>query len=172
MSERVIAWRLPAADPDERRRSFALHHSAAAALWLGAEGAVEGADDTVQLSAAEGESECRLASCLGVFPGDNIPALPLSQRCYSRLSAASGSSFAQSPVRCAGSELPAAVTRKFPHLRGCTALRVPEGVEVRRLLRGQLAVSVASAEGSVLNATGTLGGDRPDGGTTAAALYR
>ena len=60
------------------------------------------------------------------------------------------------PAPCAGSELPAAVTRKFPHLRGCTALKVPDGADVRRLLRGQLAVSVASADGATINATGAL----------------
>ena len=48
------------------------------------------------------------------------------------------------------------MTRKFPHLRGCTALQLPEGVDARRLLRGQLAVSVASADGATINATGAL----------------
>ena len=55
---------------------------------------------------------------------------------------------------CPGSQLPHAVTRKFPHLRGLTALRLPDGADARRLLRGQLAVSVASADGTALNATG------------------
>ena len=57
---------------------------------------------------------------------------------------------------CTGSELPHAVTRKFPHLRGLTVLRLPDGADARRLLRGQLAVSVASADGAGLNATGAL----------------
>ena len=46
------------------------------------------------------------------------------------------------------------MTRKFPHLRGCTALRVPEGVDARDLLRGQLAVSATSADGASITATG------------------
>ena len=55
-----------------------------------------------------------------------------------------------------GSDLPAAATRKFPPLRGCTALRVPDGADARLLLRGQLAVSVSRADdGAVIGATGT-----------------
>ena len=56
VAERVVAWRVPAADADGRRRSFALHHSAAASLRLGANGSVEGADETLELSTSEGAS--------------------------------------------------------------------------------------------------------------------
>ena len=55
-----------------------------------------------------------------------------------------------------GGELPIAVTRKVPHLRGCIPLQLPVGVDVRRLLRGQLAVSVHSAEGEAIDATGAV----------------
>lgn len=48
------------------------------------------------------------------------------------------------------------VLRKFPHLRGCTALRVPAGTETARLLRGQLAVSLEAAGGATVDATGAL----------------
>jgi hypothetical protein len=50
----VIAWHVPAAGPDGRRRSFSLHHSAQATLELGRDGTVQGADDTVQLSTSDG----------------------------------------------------------------------------------------------------------------------
>ena len=54
VSEHVIAWHVPVADPDGRRRSFTLHHSAQARLELGINGAVHSADDTLPLSTSDG----------------------------------------------------------------------------------------------------------------------
>lgn len=51
--------------------------------------------------------------------------------------------------------------RKFPHLGGCTALRVPAGTDAGRLLRGQLAVSVETAGAAVVDATGACRSPSP-----------
>ncbi|GAQ85291.1 pullulanase [Klebsormidium nitens] len=48
--------------------------------------------------------------------------------------------------------LPSEALAKFPYTKGLTALRVPEGVDVRTLVKGQVAVS-ASAGGRPLDAT-------------------
>ena len=54
VSEHIIAWRVPAADPDGGQRSFALHHSPQTGLELGRDGTVQGADETLQLSTSAG----------------------------------------------------------------------------------------------------------------------
>jgi pullulanase-type alpha-1,6-glucosidase len=52
--------------------------------------------------------------------------------------------------------LPEAVTDKFPHLKGYTALAIGEAdlERVPALLKGQLAVSVKNADGKLIDATG------------------
>ncbi|KAI8468427.1 MAG: glycoside hydrolase superfamily [Monoraphidium minutum] len=60
------------------------------------------------------------------------------------------------PLRVAGAAVPPAVTARFPHLSGCTHLEVPEEHRARipELLRGQVAVSAAAADGGALDACG------------------
>jgi len=56
----------------------------------------------------------------------------------------------------ASDSMPAAVTTKFPHLKGYTALAIGEAdlERVPALLKGQLAVSVSDAEDKLVDATG------------------
>ncbi|HEX8437527.1 pullulanase-type alpha-1,6-glucosidase [Archangium sp.] len=51
--------------------------------------------------------------------------------------------------------LPPDVEARFPHLAGKLALRIPDasGIDVRQVLKGQLALSVKDAEGRLLDAT-------------------
>ncbi|KIY98743.1 alpha-1,6-glucosidase, pullulanase-type [Monoraphidium neglectum] len=58
------------------------------------------------------------------------------------------------PLRVAGSNIPAAVAARFPHLHGCTHLEIPEEhlEQVSALLQGQVAVSVAAPDGAALDA--------------------
>ncbi|HLM43684.1 MAG TPA: pullulanase-type alpha-1,6-glucosidase, partial [Myxococcaceae bacterium] len=51
--------------------------------------------------------------------------------------------------------LPPDIAARFPHLAGRLALRIGDqvGVDIHRILKGQLALSVSSAEGNLLDAT-------------------
>ena len=50
--------------------------------------------------------------------------------------------------------LPERLRERFPHLAGETALRLPGGEPVARLLRGQLAVATYDADGALVDLTG------------------
>ncbi|CAN1238488.1 Pullulanase 1, chloroplastic [Linum grandiflorum] len=50
--------------------------------------------------------------------------------------------------------LPANVVEKFPHIRDYKAFRVPAGVDIKSLLKSQLAVAAFSFDGKCSNATG------------------
>ncbi|XP_057536245.1 pullulanase 1, chloroplastic [Amaranthus tricolor] len=52
------------------------------------------------------------------------------------------------------SGLPTNVTEKFPHIRGYAAFRAPDSLDVKSLLKCQLAVAAFSADGTCRNATG------------------
>lgn len=60
------------------------------------------------------------------------------------------------PLQVKAANIPADVMGRYPHLYGCTLLEVPQEAldMVPDLLRGQLAVSVHSASGAALDATG------------------
>ncbi len=67
-----------------------------------------------------------------------------------------GAGVASTPLTLDPAGLPAAVLEKFPHLDGYVALTLAAGEAVRvpNLLKGQLAVQVLAADGSLLDATG------------------
>src|SRR5690606_23801732 len=67
-----------------------------------------------------------------------------------------GAGVTSTPLTVDDAGLPEVVLAKFPHLAGYTALKLPEEKlnSVPALLKSQLAVQVADADGTVLDATG------------------
>lgn len=90
------------------------------------------------------------------------------------------------PLEVSADGLPDEVTRKFPHIKGYTALKLPTDVNAAELLMGQLALAAVDGGGAPLDATqvqtagvlddlfaydGPLGAECPEGGGVALRLW-